>query len=154
MGDVQLTQLEADALIAIEKQHEVNDAANDNSPALPDLGGKLCVPLLCVNKREKFSLDITRGRIDLKKETRQLRGRQAIVLLRLDVGGSPHRNPDDTEISCPHLHIYREGFHHKWAIPIPSGVFQNIDDSWQTLHDFAKYANITSLPTFERGLFT
>ncbi|HEY7442131.1 MAG TPA: hypothetical protein VH701_06920 [Vicinamibacterales bacterium] len=24
--------------------------------------------------------------------------------------GAPHRNPDDEEIPCPHLHLYREGY--------------------------------------------
>ncbi|KJU85379.1 prophage protein [Candidatus Magnetobacterium bavaricum] len=40
-----------------------------------------------------------------------------IILLRLCFGGHPHRNPDDTEISSPHLHRYREGYADKWAYP-------------------------------------
>lgn len=149
-----LTQIEADALIAIEKHHDTGEAANTNSLKLPDMGGKLIVPLVCLNRREHFSLDIARGNISLTKETKQIRGRQVIVLLRLDVGGQPHRNPDDQEISCPHLHVYRDGFGDKWAIPIPEGKFKNINDSWQTLLDFMAYANITKIPNFEKGLFT
>jgi hypothetical protein len=30
--------------------------------------------------------------------------------MRLDLDGPPHRNPDDQEIPCPHLHIYRAGY--------------------------------------------
>lgn len=154
MSEVMLTQSEADALIAIEKHHDTTEAANDNSLQLPDLGGKLIIPLICINKREKFSLDMRRSRIDLLKETKQLRGRQVIVLVRLDVGGAPHRNPDDTEISSPHLHIYREGYADKWAIPVPEGKFTNLNDSWKTLLDFMKFCNITNPPKFEKGLFT
>jgi hypothetical protein len=33
-----------------------------------------------------------------------------VVLVRLDLGGAPHRNPFDEEIGVPHLHLYREGF--------------------------------------------
>ncbi len=158
MTEIMLTQSEADALIAIEKHYDsASVAANDNALKLPDLGGKLIVPLLCSNKREKFTIDITRSRIELTKETKQLRGRQVIVLLRLDVGGSPyktHRNPDDEEISSPHIHIYREGYADKWAYPVPADKFTNLTDSWQTLLDFMQYCNVTELPNFERGLFT
>ena len=55
-------------------------------------------------------LDVTRGQIKLTKATYQNRARQVIVLMRLDLDGSTHRNPDDQEIPCPHLHVYREGF--------------------------------------------
>ena len=40
--------------------------------------------------REEFNLDITRGRIELKKNTFQLRAQRAIVLARIDIGGAPH----------------------------------------------------------------
>ncbi len=155
MTEIILTQTEADALIDIKKNYDESSISTDNSRlALPDLGGKLIVPLICVNKREKFSLDITRSRIDLLKETKQLRGRQVVVLVRLDIGGAPHRNPDDEEVSSPHLHVYREGYGDKWAGPVPSDKFSNLSDSWQTLQDFMKYCNIDKLPQFERGLFT
>lgn len=155
MTDIILSQAEADALIAIRKDYDgTSNPAGSPTLTLPDLGGKLIVPLICTNKREKFSLDITRSRIDLLKETKQIRGRQVIVLVRLDVGGAPHRNPDDEEIPSPHLHIYREGFGDKWACAVPSDKFSNLSDPWQTLYDFMKYCNIVGLPEFNRGLFT
>jgi len=154
MSDIALTQSEADALIALEKHYNGANAANDNALKLPDLGGKLLIPLLCTNKRESFSLDVTRSRIDLLKETKQLRGRQVILLVRLDVGGAPHRNPDDEEIPSPHLHIYRERYADKWAIAVPKDRFTNLTDSWQTLLDFMTFCNITKIPEFEKGLFS
>ena len=63
--------------------------------------------------------DVTRAQIKLTKATYQNRARQAIILMRLDLDGPPHRNPDETEIPRPHLHIYREGFGDKWAIAEP-----------------------------------
>lgn len=150
MSEIILKQAEADAFIKLEK----HDDSKGCHLQLPDLGGKLSVPLLCINKREAFNLDITRGRIDLLKETKQLRSRQVIVLLRLDLGGAPHRNPDDEEIPSPHLHIYREGYGDKWAIPVPVEAFKNLANRWQTLLDFMIYCNITQTPNFQPGIFT
>src|SRR5690349_3665382 len=111
----ELTQSEADALIAMEK-HRVNDDAWD----YPGLGVSLSIPLVSIDKRENFILDVARGRIDLRKGTYQNRARQTVILVRLDFGGQPHRNPDGVEVSSPHLHVYREGYGDKWAIPVPA----------------------------------
>ena len=148
MADITLTQAEADALIAIEK-HRVNEESYD----YPNLGGSICVPLISPDKRENFLLDVSRGRIDLKKGTYQTRARQIVVLVRLDFGGQPHRNPDDAEIPSPHLHVYREGYGDKWAMPLPTDSFPNIADLWRTLEDFMRFCNITEPPLIERGLF-
>lgn len=149
MTDIVLTQTEADALIAMRKRAEHGDPVK-----LPDLGGAIQVPLISDDFREKFLLDVSRGRINLAKGTNQMRSHQVIVLVRLDFGGSPHRNPDGEEISCPHLHLYREGYADKWASPIPDGIFSNIADPWQTLQDFMGYCNIVDPPNFSRGLFS
>jgi hypothetical protein len=82
-----------------------------------------------MDKREHFHLDVSRGRIDLLKGKYQNRSRQAIILVRLDFGGKPHRNPDDEEIACPHLHVYREGYGDKWAMPVPPDRFPDVTDS-------------------------
>ncbi len=149
MAEINLTQAEADALIAMEK-HRIDDTRWDYS----GLGGSISIPLVSANKRENFMLDISRGRIDLLRGKYQNRARQVIVLVRLDFGGQPHRNPDDKEIPSPHLHIYREGFGDKWAFPVPSGHFPNLSDLWQTLNDFMVFCNIKEPPIIERGLFT
>lgn len=149
MPEVNLTQAEADALIAIEK-HRVDDQSYD----YPGTGGSICVPLTSFDKREDFLLDISRGRIDLMKGTYQNRARHIVVLVRLDFGGQPHRNPDDVEVPSPHLHIYREGYGDKWAIPVPIKEFSDIGDLWQTLSDFMRYCNVTQEPYISRGLFS
>jgi hypothetical protein len=115
MSDSHLTQTEADALIAMPKIR-----ADDDRYCYPDLGGAICMPLTSEDKQENFLLDVSRGRIDLLKVKYQNRGRQVIVLVRLDLGGPGHRNPDGEEISTPHLHVYREGYGDKWAVPVPT----------------------------------
>lgn len=144
-----LTQVEADALLAMEK-HRVDEERR----RLPDLGGGLFVPLASPDGAERFCLDITRGRINLIKGTFQTRARTTMVLARLDFGGSPHRNPDGEEIACPHLHLFREGYNDRWAIPIPADRFPSIGDHFGSLHDFMRYCNVTRPPHFDQGLFT
>ena len=112
MARLYLTQPEADSLLAIEKQRK-----NDTVYTYPDLGGRLSVPLISLDRSESFFLDLSRGRIDLGKHKLQNRGRKTVVLVRLDIGGRPHRNPDGTSIGSPHLHLYREGFADRWPFP-------------------------------------
>ena len=149
MADIELTQAEADILIALEKVRE-----NDDLVDYPGLGGNICVALVSADKREHFSLDISRGRIDLRKGKCQERGRSVIVLVRLDFGSAPHRNPDGEEVACPHLHVYRQGFGDKWATAVPSDHFPNTNDLWRLLQDFMRFCNVTKPPVFRRGVFT
>lgn len=149
MADMNLTQAEADALIAMEK-HRVNEDRSD----FPMGGQSLILPLQSTDRREQFLLDVSRGRIDLLKVKMQNRGRQVVVLVRLDLGGAPHRNPDGEEMLPPHLHVYREGYGDKWATPIPSDRFRSTGDLWVTLEDFMRFCNIIEPPHIERGLFT
>lgn len=149
MADMHLTQAEADALIGMEKHRSTEDRSD-----FPMGGQSLVLPLQSADKREHFMLDLSRGRIDLRKVKMQNRGRQVVVLVRLDLGGAPHRNPDDVDVQAPHLHIYREGFGDKWAVAVPADRFRNIDDVWGTLEDFLRFCNITQPPHIERWLFT
>lgn len=149
MTNIILTQAEADALVALEK-HRADEDPHD----FPFGGESLILPLQSPDKREHFLLDISRGRIDLLKGKYQNRARQVVVLVRLDFGGAPHRNPDDKEIPSPHLHIYREGFGAKWAVPAPVDRFGNLSDLWRTLEDFMRFCNITQPPHIEQGLFS
>ena len=149
MADINLTQAEADALIAMEKHR-----ASEEHADFPMGGQSVVLALQSADRREQFLLDLSRGRIDLLKVKMQNRGRQVVVLLRLDLGGAPHRNPDDEEIPVPHLHVYREGYGDKWAVPVPADRFSNLADVWVTLEEFMRFCNITQPPHIDRGLFT
>ena len=111
------------------------------------------MPLLSPDKRESFFLDITRSQINLTKGTYQNRARAVAILARLDFGGAPHRNPDDEEIPCPHLHLYRERYGDRWATSLPAERFSDAGDPWLLL-EFMQFVNITVPPDIRRGLFT
>lgn len=118
----------------------------------PAAGERLVIPLVSLDRSEEFLLDATRSRIDFSKITYQSRTRIAIVLLRLDLNGPPHRNPDDALIPCPHLHIYREGYGDKWAFPVPP-QFMHLDDMLLTFTDFLAECNVVEPPLVQSVLF-
>jgi hypothetical protein len=149
MADINLTRAEADALIAMEK-HRTSEERSD----FPKDGQSLTLLLRSPDRRENFLLDLSRGRIDLRKVKLQNRGRQVVVLVRLDLGGAPHRNPDGEEVPAPHLHLYREGYGDKWAFPIPADRFRNPVDVWTAYGNFLLYCNVTQPPHVERELYT
>jgi hypothetical protein len=151
MADIDISQAEADVLIAMEKQ-----CAESNICLFPEPGGSLAIALTSLDKRENFILDVTRSQIKLTKATYQNRARQAIILMRLDLDGPNHRNPgpDYQEISCPHLHIYREGYGDKWAIPAPVDRYPNVQDLFSTFEAFMQHCNITKPPQIDKGLFS
>lgn len=149
MADIILTQADADALLGMEKLK-----AEDIAYPYPSSGGALRVPLHSADRRELFTLDVTRNQIKLTKGTYQNRGRGVAVLARVDFGGPPHRNPDDQEIPCPHLHLYREGFGDKWAVPLPAERFTDPSDPWLLLLEFMRFVNITAPPDIRKDLFT
>jgi hypothetical protein len=149
MADIEITQAEADSLIAMAKRF-----VDETDWTFPAAGQSVALPLTSIDKRENFVLDVTRAQIKLTKATYQNRARQAIILMRLDLDGPPHRNPDGTEIPCPHLHTYREGFGDKWAIAAPSGRYANTPDLFSTCEAFLQHCNITGSSRMQKGLFS
>jgi hypothetical protein len=149
MTEIDLTQAEADALISMEKMK-----VDDSIYQFPQLGESVSIELKSVDKREQFFLDLNRGRIEIKKLTFQNRARKIVVLVRLDLNGSPHRNPDGEEISCPHLHLYREGFGDKWAFAVPADKFPDLDHPRNILEAFMYYCNIVEPPLIQLEVFT
>ena len=147
MADLDLTQAEADGLLAMEKHR-----SNDKDSTFPTHGESVSLPLHSADRREKFLLDLSRGRIDLRKVKMQNRGRQVVVLVRLDLHGPPHRNPDDGEVATPHLHLYRAGYGDKWAFPVPRDRFRDLTDLHDTLTDFLRYCNVTLPPRISMRL--
>ena len=148
MAEILLTQAEANALIAMNKVR-----TDSKEWKYPRSGEHLSVPLTSTDKREHFALDITRSSIKLTKSTHQNRARQAIVLMRLDVDGPPHRNPDGVEIPCPHLHVYREGDGDEWAASAPAHLSAHGTDAFATCVAFMAECNVVDAPAFVVGLF-
>jgi hypothetical protein len=142
VADIDIPQAEADALIAMEKRFIQTD-----DWTFPAAGDRLALELTSLDKRENFVLDITRLQI-------RLTARQAILLMRLDLDGPVHRNPDGQEVPCPHLHIYREGFADKWALAAPADRYANPADLFLTCEAFMQHCNITGPSRMQRGLFS
>ncbi len=144
---LELTQTEANALLAIDKQR-----ADSKEYEYPQLGGHLQIPLLSMDRREKFILDLSRRKIELCRNKFQTRAREAVVLARLDLDDTPHRNPDGEEVPGPHIHLYREGYGDSWAYPLPE-AFTNPADCMNTLSEFLRYCNVKDSPNIQGGLF-
>lgn len=141
-----LTQAEADFLIGMQKSFV--EPVTISLPA----GADLTHELIGFDKKEKFLLDLSRGTIRLSKVKFQTRGRAIIVLVRLDLDGSPHTNPDGSYVGKTHIHLYREGFDDKWAYPIDPAVFSSPKDIEETFKSFCGYCNISGVPGFQEGL--
>jgi hypothetical protein len=142
-----ITQQEADTLLALEKHYR-----GTKTFEFPSFGGDLRIPLHSSDNREEFSLDISRASISLIKNKFQTRARTTVVLVRIDIGGSPHRNPDGVEIPCPHIHFYKSGFNDRWAYPL-SDYFVNTNNSIKILQEFMDYCKIITRPTIREDLF-
>lgn len=157
-----LNQTEADSLIKMPKKRVDNEIYY-----LPMQNEAIRIPIISIDEKEKFLIDINRkGKLKLTKCTYQERYQETIILVRLDIDGSLHDNPEvenipnpvfeeynGKTIKCPHLHMYIEGFMDKWAIPAPVDVFPNINDIFNTLQNFFKYCNIIEKPNIQKILF-
>src|SRR3990167_3574888 len=94
-----LTQDEFNSLLAMEKL-----AAENVTYKYPDLGGTVSVPLESLSREERFSVDIGRSYIKVSKVSYHKRVRASIGMIRVDLNGAPHRNPNGVEVPCPHIH--------------------------------------------------
>jgi hypothetical protein len=140
------TQQEADSLIKMAKNF-----VNQQTIVLPPGTDETYDPI-GDDKHERFQFDLWRGTFRLTKVKYQTRSRKVIVLVRLDIDGSPHTNPDETRLTGTHLHIYREGFEDKWAIELDNMLFSNPTDLGQVYQDFCRYCNIADPPPFQGEL--
>jgi hypothetical protein len=145
IGSASITQGEADALIAMVKTF-ADTAVISIPPGIDDTRG-----LIGADPNERFLLDIWRSTFRLSKVRHQTRSRQIIVLVRLDIDGAPHTNPDGERLTGTHLHLYREGYDDKWACAIDARLFPNLTDIQRCFVDFCAYCNIQSLPPFQGG---
>ncbi len=154
------SQSEADFLIKMPKKR----ARNENY-FFPYPGSSLVIPIVSTDEIETFLIDVNRGQIRLTKCSYQERYQGTFILVRLDVDGSPHPNPEveavplsflepynGVTLPTPHLHLYVEGFMDKWAIPAPSNKFPQTNDLFSTLEDFFRFCNVIEQPLIQRRL--
>ena len=141
-----LSQEEADTLI-----NELKEIRNLNGPiSFPGPGSYQKLDLVSPDGDHSFIVDIQRkGYMNyIKKCTYQGRFRKDIILLRLDIDGPEHTNPDGEKLPKTHLHVYKEGCGDKFAIPVPPDI-KDTDDLIQTLIDFLIYFKATNTNDLE-----
>jgi hypothetical protein len=140
-GSNMLEQDDVDYLLGLIKELSIN------SINFPNPGEHIELPIQSIATKDKFIIDVNRkGTINIKKCTFQTRYQKSVVLLRIDIEGSPHTNPDGQSIQCPHLHIFREGYGTSWAFPLSKYIPTKVDDLIQVLIDYLKYNNINNVP--------
>lgn len=154
-----LTQDEAERLIAMEKRLE----EPAGFPDFPLPGSDLTVPVVSIDGRERFLLDIEQGRRGhgeafVNKWKLQLRYGNTAILVRLETGGPAHPNPQDApnrrlaryarqRVETPHIQRYVEGSGKHgdgWAFP-PPPEFTALDDIAVTWREFLQYCYITDV---------
>lgn len=142
--DGNLSQEEAEFLIKLKK---VPVSSNDNKYIFPNQQkNKLSIPLKSEDGKNFFVFDINRNKIKLSKITYLNRTKSNVVLIRLDLNGAPHRNPDGKEVSGSHLHVYKEGYNDKFAVELPAEFRQiSSHDIKQFFTAFMQYCNICGL---------
>ena len=140
-----LTQTEAEKLISLKKSFVKSEIIS-----LPP-GSDLTYELVSDDKQESFLLDLWRSTFRLSKIKLQNRARQVTILVRLDVDGAPHTNPDGQHLPGTHIHYYREGYEDRWAFPVDLKVFTNTYDIALTLEQFCMHCNIEK-PSYQGWL--
>ena len=142
-----LTQSEADALMSMAKY-----LVKPGEIRFPLAGDSLQLELRSEDEREAFLIDVNRrGKIKFTKCTYQERYEVVEILVRVDIDGPPHENPDGLFVPCPHVHVYREGFGDKWAQPLPKS-FTKPTDLVVVLRDFLKYCNVATVPEVQKPI--
>ena len=137
-GILMLTQQEIDYLLQVLKE------LNEKQPLIfPAAFDSKQYNIVSEDKRDKFIIDVNRkGHIKLTKCTFQERHQSGNILLRLDLDGRPHTNPDRQEISCPHLHIIKEGYGTSWAYTVPSDIFKDTTNLLLSFINFLEYCKV------------
>jgi len=113
----------------------------------------LTLKSLSIGRNVEFLFDIGRKYQQLSRCTYQERYEKIIVLVRVDIKGPSHTNPDDSMVSAPHIHIFKEGFSDKWAYPLSNDHFRNPSDLYKTMYDFFTYCRVVDPPIIQKGLF-
>ncbi|GIP34203.1 hypothetical protein [Paenibacillus sp. J2TS4] len=136
-----LTDLESRRLLRALK-----NLIDTNPIVFPTVQAYITLEAYSTETNAKFQIDVQRKSLNVKKCTYQTRYKKSINLLRVDIEGPPHLNPDGTEIPCPHIHIYKEGYDDKWAYPLEAKMVTDPSDLVQVLIDFLEYNNIDNVP--------
>ena len=143
-----ITQLECDHLISLKKEFEdlVTPVPLGPSPI------KWTRTINSIDTHDTFLLDFNRGSMEIRRYTFNKRFRQTIILIRYDNDGR-HTNPDGTQFSGPHVHLYGEEFNDKFAYPVSVIGVDPADDMDIVLKKLLIYCNVKRFPGFESPMY-
>lgn len=112
-----------------------------NSLILPGMNEEICIPVGAINSKETFSLDICRKNTIVlsRKKLQERLIPNNDLMIRLEIDGRPHINPDGKKLSRNHMHIFKEGYGMSWAYElneIDAILFKNSNDFTTIFFDF------------------
>jgi hypothetical protein len=152
-----LTQPEADLLLAMPKHAHPGTTLELSTSTPMDQDWEL----LSDDRREEFILTIERGRRKIIRLKFQTRSRKVIVLARLDLNGSPHRNPTGQPyrpgelLTGSHLHLYREGYDDRVAYllnELPGSFAFSFTDDLTALAQFLIFSAVDPIPPIQKRI--
>lgn len=151
-----LTQIEADQLLTMPKHALPGSVLELTNSTSMDQDWEL----LSHDRREEFILTIERGRRKTARLKYQTRARKVIVLARLDLNGSPHRNPIGQPyrpgelLAHSHLHLYREGYDDRIAYLLDefSGFRFTFSDDLSALIQFLTFIRLEPIPPIQQRI--
>ena len=124
---------------------EIKKRFNNETINLPAHNQKANLDVSSLDNRESFIVDIDRnGKIELKSKIQE-RYNNNQILIRVEINGPPHTNPDGTTISRNHIHIYKEGYELSWAYELKDfsdDLFIELKNFNNVFTDFCSYCNI------------
>ncbi len=138
---MELTQSQADDYMAVKKRPTRRNSIELIAPF------DVTETLTSNEYGDIFKLDLKQGCIELDVFKLGNRAHDSFTLYRLDIDDKTHRNPDGTNITGPHLHIYKEGFNDLFAYDATKFGFTDFKDLPKLIEKFAKLANIEKLKT-------
>ena len=114
---------------------------------LPPVGSSNAIELKSVQStKDKFIVYVNRtSKIVKNKYTLYLHYPEE-GLLRMDVNGPDHINPDGKKIPCPHIHMRMDdsGKWDAYAFDLPA-IFGDTDDCISTLQSFLQYCHTNNI---------
>ena len=113
VSDTKLTTDEARKLVEMIKRSLVTEVK------FPDRGGKIKFDVIGDTKKDVFTIDIYRGKINpYKYDMGALIKKNGTMLLQLHISPSNvHTNPDGQKIVGNHWHVYTEEYGRAFAFP-------------------------------------
>jgi hypothetical protein len=113
--------------------------------SIPAASQRVQFSIIGEDNKTEFTVDVDRkSRIEMKSKVQE-RYCNNILLVRVEINGPPHTNPDGSNIGRDHIHTYREGYGLSWAYNLAGfdpRLFKDKENFTSVFSDFCLYCNI------------